>query len=562
MNWTITSFIWSCLLVFFSGTAQSNPYPQGYFRHPLNIPMQLVANFGEIRANHWHMGLDIRTNQKVNMPVYAAADGYIAKVSIEPGGFGQAIYINHPNGYTTLYGHLNSFFPALAQYVKAQQYKMQSWEADIILPAKLFPVKQGDFIALSGSTGASQGPHVHFEIRDTKTDKCLNPLLFGFPIADDVPPTVTRLALYDRNKSVYNQIPQFIGIRKEGRIYTTASVIKTGTNKISFAIGATDRFTNSANPNGIYAAALYLDNELQSEFVLDKISYTETRYINAQIDYRLHYNGGAYVQQLSPLPGDFGDVYHNGVPDGVINLQDEAPHKVRIEVRDANQNTSVVELEVQYENTGRTYTNNTNTFLPGNVNVFENSNFELYTTEYSMYDTVAISYTVNPQMGLNAVSPLHTFLSAAIPTHDSVRIRILPSVFIPEDKKDRVIIKSVAGTKTVIEKALRQGDWVGAKFRQFGTFQAFVDDQPPTINAPLSDLSRATRIIFVPKDNFNTIKSFRAELDGQWLMFTNDKGHSWIYSFDEHFPPGIHDLKVTVEDEAGNVTTKSWSVRR
>src|SRR3954467_2499517 len=133
------------VVLFFTrnGLAQQKNYPQNYFRHPLNIPMQLVANFGEIRTNHWHMGLDIRTQQKVNLPVYAAADGYIARVSVEPGGFGQAIYINHPNGYTTLYGHLNAFFPALQQYVKSRQYEQQSWRVNLELPPGLLIVKKG-----------------------------------------------------------------------------------------------------------------------------------------------------------------------------------------------------------------------------------------------------------------------------------------------------------------------------------------------------------------------------------------------------------------------------------
>src|SRR3954469_15490052 len=210
------------VVLFFTriGNAQSKPYPQNYFRHPLNIPMQLVANFGEIRANHWHMGLDIRTQHRVNLPVYAAADGYVARVSVEPGGFGQAIYINHPNGYTTLYGHLNSFFPALASYVKQQQYAQQRWNVNLTIPPDLFVIKKGDLIALSGSTGASEGPHVHFEIRDTKTENCLNPLLFQFPIADAVPPTLVRLALYDRNKSTWEQSPQILSLKKTGTLYT------------------------------------------------------------------------------------------------------------------------------------------------------------------------------------------------------------------------------------------------------------------------------------------------------------------------------------------------------
>ncbi len=139
--------------------------PRGYFRDPLAVPMSLAANFGELRPNHYHMGLDIRTQHRENLPVFAAADGYVARVSVEPAGFGQAIYICHPNGYTTVYGHLNQFFPALAAYVRDQQYRRQSWAVSLTLPPNQFRVKKGDFIAYSGNTGGSQGPHLHFEIR-------------------------------------------------------------------------------------------------------------------------------------------------------------------------------------------------------------------------------------------------------------------------------------------------------------------------------------------------------------------------------------------------------------
>ena len=191
-------------------------YPQGYFRNPLDFPMSLAANFGELRPNHYHMGLDIRTQHKENQPVHAAADGYVARVEIEPGGFGQAIYIRHPNGYTTVYGHLNQFFPALAAYVHQQQYRLQSWQVDLTPEPGLFPVRKGDFIAYSGNTGGSQGPHLHFEIRRTAGDINLNPLLFGLPVPDQAPPTLLRLAWYDRNEGIYEQSPHILPIRKNG----------------------------------------------------------------------------------------------------------------------------------------------------------------------------------------------------------------------------------------------------------------------------------------------------------------------------------------------------------
>ena len=535
--------------------AWAQTYPQNYFRNPLNIPMQLVANFGEIRANHWHMGLDIRTQQRVNLPVYAAAEGYIARVSVEPGGFGQAIYIAHPNGYTTLYAHLNSLMPALAQYVKSQQYEQESWKINLTLPPSMFPVNKGDFIALSGSTGASQGPHVHFEIRDTKTEKCLNPLLFGFPIADAVPPTVSRIAMYDRNKSTYLQTPQLI---------SAGRTIRTGSNRLGFAIGAVDRFSGTNNPNGIYSARILMDGNPVSGFVLDNIGYDETRYINAQIDLPYKSRGGGDVQQITPLPGARTVAYELTNPEGVVFLPDEEVHNIVIEVKDTKGNTTRRSFSVQYDPslTIASVPANSQRFLPNNVNVFEEDGFELFTTEATIYDTVNVSYSSTEKWAANAISLQHTFLSNAIPSHDSVTVRIKPTVAISEDQRTHLIIKNVAGSRTFIQRATWQGGWISAKFRQFGSYQAFADTEPPTVNAPATNLSRSSSISFTPRDNFNVIRRFRVELDGKWLRFSNNGGRTWTYSFDENFSRGSHELKVIIEDEAGNVTTKTWMVQR
>lgn len=541
-------------------------YPKGYFRHPLNIPMQLVANFGEIRTNHWHMGLDIRTQQRENLPVYASAEGYVSRVVVEPGGFGKAIYIAHPNGLTTLYAHMNGFFPALAQWVEGQQYRLESWHVDLKPPAGMFPLEKGDYIGLSGNTGGSMGPHVHFEIRDSRTDNCLNPLLFGFPIPDAVPPTISRLVMYDRNKSTYHQSPQTLGLKKVGATFTTSpsNTIVVGSNKLSFAVGAIDRFTGYTNPNGIYSAKMWVDGELVSGFELDDIDYDETRYQNAQLDYRWQKAAGATVQHISPLPGDTTDLYRPVDSDGILYLNDTEVHKVRIEVRDANNNLSPIEFNVRYNGTlSPLYASGpAERFIPNQVSVFERPDFEAHATELSVYDTVNVTYSSRPAPAAGAVSPLYTFVGHTIPVHDSITVRIQPAVDMPFVHRDKVVIKSVAGSRTDYQKAVWQNGWVSARFRQFGTFQAFVDDVPPTINGMPSDLTRASRIVLTPKDNMGRIKSFRAELDGKWLMFTNDKHTNYIYRFDEHFPRGSHELKVTIEDIAGNVTTRTWKVRR
>jgi len=530
--------------------------------------MELVANFGELRTNHWHMGLDIRTQQKENLPVYASAGGHITRVVVEPGGFGRAIYISHPNGLTTLYAHLNNFEPRLHKYIIDQQYKAQSWEIDIDLPRNLFPVKQGDFIAYSGNTGGSAGPHVHFEIRETATEKCLNALMFGFPIADAVPPSITRLALYDRNKSVYHQNVPFYSLRKVGSKYGLAkgNTIKTGSNKISFAISAFDRLSGSNNPNGIYAARTFVDSQLISSFALDRIDYNETRYMNAHIDYKMKLSGGPYVQHLSPMPGDTTTVYSDN--DGSIYLNDTVPHKISIEVLDAYLNTSTIEFYVQYDeslNKGYTATASQQ-FVPGQINVFEAPEFELFATEFTFYDTINVAYSVVKSAAGNAVTNQHQFLSYLIPSHDSVIVRMKPIEPLSAQEKDRVVIQCISGTRKILQKASWTNDWAWAKFRNFGSYQAFIDTIPPNINslgnADTINLTASRRLVFTPTDNFNSIKSFRAEVAGQWLLFTNDKGRTWIYNFDEYFPQGISELVVSVEDEAGNITERRWWVRR
>jgi hypothetical protein len=544
-------------------------YPQRYFRNPLDIPMELVANFGELRTNHWHMGLDIRTQRRENLPVRAAAEGYISAVSVDATGFGRAIYINHPNGFTTVYAHLNNFEPTLNAWLKARQYEVKCWAGKWTVPQNLFPVNKGDFIAYSGNTGGSQGPHVHFEIRNTKTEECLNPLLFGFPIPDAVPPTLQRLALYDRSQSVYAQKPTLAALKKTGSNYSlTIPVLNVASNKISFAIGAVDRFTGYTNPNGIYSARIWLDGVLQSGFVLDSISYDDTRYLNAQIDYRLKAAHGPYLQHLSKLPGERSTVYENTTANGIISLADTLEHAVLIEVFDAAGNRSPLRFNLKYKpNFFKTpYSTATEKLVPNEVNVFERPGFELYTSELALYDTVNSTYSEAADAAPGSCSAKYLFLNATIPTHDSVTVRLQITRALTHAEKDRIIIVNTAGEKIVVQKATCSNDWACAKFRQFGSFQAFVDTVPPTVNAPgvgdTINLTRATRLVFHPKDNFKKIRSVRAELDGQWLLLSNDKALAYIYQFDNYFLPGVHQLKVTIEDIARNVTEKTWWVRR
>lgn len=548
--------------------AQTPRYPKGYFRWPLNLSPDIVANMGELRDNHWHMGLDIRTAQKVNQLVYAAAEGYIAYVGIRPSSFGRFIIINHPNGLSTLYGHLNDFSPSLEAYVEEQQYAQQSWAVELEIPRDRFPVAKGSFIAYSGSTGASQGPHVHFEIRDTKTGECLNPLLFGFPFQDNIPPSMVKLALYDRSVSIFESAKKFYPLKKVGDKYIIPKVpvINTGLHKLSFALQAFDRINGSSNQDGIYSAKLYLDNELQVDFVIDSISYDETRYMNAQIDYTYREDGGVFIQHLSRLPGDRGGVYHTAMGDGVIELNDTSTHNIRIEISDAYKNISTLEFQVKHDDALSSgippKTSQFPVFIPQQVNELKRPDFEAILPEPALYDSVRPFYYRNPSFESYSVSATHQLNEASIPLQGNITIRIKPDKEITAGWKNKLVIKrTYRGRANVRVAREERGGWLAAEFGDFGFFQAYADVVPPSINslgsADTLNLSPVSRIVFTPSDNFG-IKSFRAELDGEWLRFTNDKSRSWIYVFDERCPYGVHELKVTVEDLVGNITTRSW----
>ena len=544
-------------------------YPQGYFRNPLDIPMRLAGNFGELRPNHYHMGFDIKTNARENLPVYAAADGYISRIKIEPFGFGRAIYIVHPNGFTTVYAHLNTFNPTLEKWVKDQQYEQQSWKVFLELPSDLFPVKKGAFLAYSGNTGGSQAPHVHFEVRRTDGDVNVNPFLFGFPVADNVPPQLQRLAVYDRTLSVYEQSPRLFPVRaiSGSSFITTPPVITVSSPLVSFAFGAYDTQTGSANHNGIFESTLLVDEQPVVAFRMDNISYNDTRDLNAHIDYKTKSQGGPFLQHLTELPGYVNAIYRHNKGNGAIDVSDGAVHAVSIIVKDASGNASTLNYKIQYSGTDPERPEPAGKqFYPLMMDGFESPDCEFYIGERCLYDSVHIKYNKSVNSNGQVVSSIHTIGAPYIPLRDSFLIRIQPTRELTDAEKSRTVMQWFAGSKKEVQKVQWQGNWASARYRDFGNFQLVVDAEAPVI-VPIgfeegANLSKSVRIAFTVEDNFEECKKVRAELDGKWLRFTNDKGRTFLYYFDEKCMSGQHQLKIHAEDEAGNVTEKTYNFTR
>ena len=542
-------------------------YPQGEFRNPLGIPIQLVANFGELRPNHYHMGLDIRTMQRENLPVYAAADGYVRRIKIEKGGFGNAIYIEHFNGYTTLYAHLNSFFPELAEYVKKVQYRTQSWEQEIDIDPELFPVKKGQFIALSGNTGASQGPHLHFEIRDTETGNNVNPLLFGFGIADRTPPSIYRLYYFDRRYSTYQSGPRAIPITGSGGHYSAPGIVSVKSPAVSFGIAAEDMITGMSAHVGIYRAEVWLDDVLQNGFTLNDFSYDETRFVNGSIDYKTRMSGGSFIQHISRLPGNQGS-YFTGPNDGVIRLNDSAIHSARIVVKDAAGNTSVVSFNVRWQPAATDemmFAANSIPMTPGKENSFETDDFKVYFSPNAFYDVMPFIHSSQPANDTRAVSALHHIADYRIPVHDSFTVQIKPTVVLSDNLKERIVMHLLSSRRTEVEKGIWVNGMVQAKFKYLGEAKLLLDTTPPRIalSGWVSGGSVRGRksIAMAVNDNIGDVKSFNAYLDGQWLLFSR-KGGAFIHTFDERTSAGTHQLKIVATDIAGNTAEKTFTFTR
>jgi murein DD-endopeptidase MepM/ murein hydrolase activator NlpD len=540
---------------------QSKQYPQGYFRYPLDLPPVTAGSFGELRPAHFHSGLDFKTMQRTGYPVHAVADGYISRLRIQFGGFGQALYITHPNGYTSVYGHIQSFTPEVFKYIRDYQYKNQTFEADIAVPPGTFKVIKGEVVAVSGNEGASAGPHVHFELRDTATEETINPQLFGLTIPDEVPPTITAIGVYHLNGNPFseNTPKEFLSVTGAAGNYRLLKpqVLQLSGNT-GFGIAVTDQNSASNNHNGVYSIELKLDGRTVYTFAVERFAFDQTHAVNAYIDYPTFLLTRRMIQKCFILPGSRISLYPQSINRGIIPFNDNEVHDVEFICKDVAGNTSTVKVKVQ----SSAVASNLAPAKPVGKMMYYNDLGEFNTERLkvlipvrNLYDDLDFIYSSLPAKP-GAYSVTHRIHNKFTPIHDSYEIWIKPDISLGAYMDKAVIVNAATGS---IGGEV-DGVFIKASAKAFGDFYIRVDTVPPVIT-PInirngSNLKGISAIRLRMSDNLSGIKSFAGKIDDKWVLVEwSYKTKILSYTFTNDIAPGKHNFEFTVIDMKNNSTT-------
>ncbi|MDR2882164.1 MAG: M23 family metallopeptidase [Alistipes sp.] len=562
--------------------------PTDYYRPPLDIPVYLSANFGEIRVNRFHTGIDIKTGGVTGKPLHAAADGHIARVTVAPAGYGRALYVAHPNGTTTVYAHMDRFTPEIEEYLRAERYRQKRSDIDAFPDAGLFPVKQGDRIGFAGNSGSSSGPHLHFEVRQSSSSRTLNVMTRGWVTTaaeDTTPPRIVRLHHIDVDTMAgvpVHSRPRSheVKLNVDGS-YSLARALplKAGPNSW-FAIEATDRRDDVTNTFGIRSARLTVDGDERVVFDKDGLLFDENRYACASVLYPVQRNArwGHEAVALAMRGNNRLGMYKKATGRGAITFgraaEPEAPKNIRIDVEDDAGNISTLTFAVepdpayvpQPRPAGRATSpygivhsaDGLSVSIPGEA---------LY--EPMFYTQEAVTPAVAPRAdSIRPLSPIYRTGDGTSPLHSAMRIGIA-AADLPATLRPRAGLASISAAGNL---SWAGGTWsngsVNGTARDFGTFCVVADAVAPTVRASFADgadLSRTAGITLTATDNFSGIASYTGSIDGEWIIFERQASRGqYIHTFDTERlrAGGSHTLEFTVRDGAGNTATLRRTFRK
>ncbi len=545
--------------------------PKDYFSSPLSIGLVVTGSFSEVRPNHFHSGTDFSVQKKEGLPVFAVADGLVSRIKVSPFGFGNALYIDHPNGFTSVYAHMKGYSDTITEYLRTYQYKLKSFEVDLfpINKKDLIYVKKGQLIGYTGNSGSSGGAHLHFELRNTKTENIVNPLVYGFQLPDIYPPFIDFIKIYPEDNNSYigptNEAIRF-NLKKSGtgeyRLATKDTLSLWG----NFSVGAQafDFNQNQSDRNGFYSMKMFMDKTEFFTMVCDSFSFAESRYVNASIDYIANYNAGNRIVKSKKLPGNKLSFFKSDTTNGILKFTDENLHEIIISVADQAGNTSNLRfwvwsrkpegfMQIPVVDTPDT----TLTFRYNKKNKFENSDLKVEFPAGCLYENIIFRYHKTTGTA-NMFSEIHYLHDPVVPLQSKIRVSIKASK-VPLNLRSKALLVRVDrdGHKSTAGGSYENG-YVTTTTNQFDGYAIVVDTIPPVIRPSAENSKSKTSLKFTVSDNFSGINSYKGEVNGQWVLVEWDPKYKlMIYRFDNVSQPGKNKFTLTLEDEKGNKSSYS-----
>ena len=545
----------------------SQPSGNVSFVNPLREPPSLSASFAELRADHFHTGIDYRTGGVQGKEVFAIDEGYVYRIAVSPTGFGRALYVRHPSGYSSVYAHLRSFRPDIEEYVRKQQYSRKSFTVSLFPQRNQFPVGRGELIACSGNSGGSSGPHLHFEIRDSATEDPVNPLSIGFDVSDRMRPVIDRVILYPLTRgSAVNSSHGNLSLRtvpSDGSYGIAATAVPVIFGPVGIGIKCWDTFDNSSNKCGVYTIELLADGLKIFSFKADRFSYSETRYINAHIDYAARAVSGEYLHRLHILPGDRLSMYDGHVGRGVIKFNDDAEHEIKIIVTDIQKNRSWVTFRVRSASKPPVPPAeiSCSKVIPwGKAADFTADGIRIHFPAGALYDTLWFNYKTRKSNNgfLSAVHMLH---NETVPVHDRFRLSLRPDTLIA-GLENKLCLARIS-SKGIVSYAGGQYSYgfVSGELNSLGDYAITLDTIPPSARMSFvtgANLSGKSQFTATIRDEFSGIKNYEMYVDGEWILAEYDAKNNLLIC-----RPGTsgmkgntqHTLELRVTDNCGNKTT-------
>jgi hypothetical protein len=544
------------------------PVPHDYFIAPLELPLLVTGTFCELRPNHFHSGLDMKSkNGAVGQSVFASAAGYIDQIKVQASGYGNVLYVKHPNGFTTVYAHLDRFTPEVAAYVKQIQYQRERFEVVIDVPKDKFTLRKGEELGKMGNSGSSTGPHLHFEIRNSR-GVSLNPLSYGMPVPDTRAPDVRDMKLYflDDKRNVTRSEALPIERRKDGSygLRGGSDIMVVGAWRVGLGVKTYDESNSLRNDNGVYQTTLRTNGQLAYQWTADAMDFDETRYLNALSDYSAKQRYGAWFHRLFTLPGDQLNMYERTATMGAIDLNSSAPTPVEVEIKDAAGNTSFVRFSLQRSESMLSWD------LPAYAQMFnwdtENKfvadGIAIDLAKNTLYEDLAFTYHTSQDVSHAVYSSVHHIHEPEVPVHKYFGIELTPAIPIPDELRNKAVIARCGDRKPDNCGGKWEGTRLTTRIRSFGDYCIMVDDQPPTITPIVfdDDMRRKSGMTFRIDDNFDVSDQadrlyWRGTIDGEWALFELDiKKSRLTHYFDERTGTGEHILKLVVRDDRNNET--------